>query len=67
MNPRTRQRLQIAALAASLVVLAAAAASMLDTARLVEVVALAGSAFAAGATTVKLVADRRRDRRVPGG
>jgi hypothetical protein len=65
MNPRTRHRLQVLALVISLGLLTAAATSMLDTARLVDVVALAASAFAAGATTVKLVADRRRGRRIP--
>lgn len=57
-SPTVRRRLNVVGLLASLVVLAASAVSLLDAVRLVEVVALTGSAYAAGATTVALF--RRR-------
>jgi uncharacterized membrane protein len=59
MSPRLRFRLQLVGLLAALFVTGASAASMLDTARLVEIVGLAGGAFAAGASFIKLIADRR--------
>ena len=59
MTPRTRRRLQLLGLLSALVVTAASAAAMLDTARLVEVVGLAAGAFGAGASVVGL-ANRRR-------
>ncbi len=58
MTPRTRRRLQLLGLLSALVVTAASAAAMLDTARLVEVVGLAAGAFGTGASVVSLV--RRR-------
>jgi|GEM_PF-6516314 len=62
MTSRTRHRFRILGLVTSLVVLAAAAAAMLDTARLVDVLALSGASFAAGASTVSLVRNHRAAR-----
>ena len=59
MTPRTRRRLQLLGLLSALVVTAASAAAMLDTARLVEVIGLAAGAFGAGASVVSLVNRRR--------
>jgi len=60
MSPRLRFRLQLLGLLASIAVTVAAAVSMAHVARRVDVVGLAGGAFAAGASVVKLITDRRR-------
>ena len=60
MSPRLCFRLQLFGFATALLVTATSAVAMLDTARLVEVLGLAGGAFAAGASVVKVISDRRR-------
>lgn len=59
LSPRTRQRMRLFGFLVSLVILASTAALVAESARLVEVVGLVGSSFAAGITGAGLFARNR--------